>query len=267
MGSCGRGWRYYEATGIPKDGMWNYAVNPFTQRKLSSDTRALGAGGAMGSGIKSANEMATIAENFAGLRVMTATTQSKYTSSAGADRVGALSGNPDVTYLAAKDTMTQILPVDSFEANLVIRAGEQVQITGRNRLNLSTRDLVIDETGSPIVWTATVTTDVTLSGTGTGNITVTGPAIFEATGAFNTVDTAPVSGDVVTLLGAASATHQPNLFWHKEAFSIGTVALPKLSAQETRAPQRTASALKSRAVLISSKTRTWSGLIFCLRSL
>ena len=79
------------------------------------------------------------------------------------------------------------------------------------------------------------TADVTLSGTGTGNIVVTGPAVFETgagLGAFNTVDSAPVSGDVVTILGAASATHQPNLFWHKEAFSIGSVALPKLNAQE-----------------------------------
>lgn len=221
-----------DASGVPKDGMWNYAVNPFTQRKLANQNRALGAGGTAGGSIKKALDLAVIDDNFAGMRVMTATTQSSYTSSAGADRIGALSGNPDVTYVAAKDTMTQVLPVNGFQANLVIKAGEQIKITGRNRLNLSTRDLILDETGSPIVWTATVVADVTLSGTGTGNVTVTGPAIYEAGGAFNTVDSAPVSGDVVTLLGAASTVYQPNLFWHKEAFSIGTVNLPKLTAQE-----------------------------------
>lgn len=224
-----------ESTGIPMDGMWNYAVNPFAQIALSDEQRSLGAGGSAGGLVKSAHERAIITEDFAGMKVMTATTQAKYTSGSGADRVGALSSNPDVTYVTTKDTMTQILPVSGFEANLDVKAGEQVQITGRNRLNLSTRELILDGTGDPIVWTATVAADVTLSGTGTGNITVTGPAVFESgagLGAFNTVDSAPVSGDVVTLLGAASATHQPNLFWHKEAFSIGSVALPKLNAQE-----------------------------------
>ena len=224
-----------ESTGVPMDGMWNYAVNPFAQIELADQQRSLGAGGSAGGLVKSANDRAVINEDFAGMRVMTATTQSKYTSGSGADRVGTLSSNPDVTYVSTKDTMTQVLPLSGFQANLEIKAGEQVQIAGRSRLNLSTRELVLDGTGAPIVWTATVTADVTLSGTGTGNIVVTGPAVFETgagLGAFNTVDSAPVSGDVVTILGAASATHQPNLFWHKEAFSIGSVALPKLNAQE-----------------------------------
>ena len=224
-----------ESHGMPMDGMLKYAINPFAQIALASNQRSLGSGGSSGELVKEAHKKAMITEDFAGLSVMTATTQAKYTSGSGADRVGALSGNPDVTYVGAKDTMTQILPVQSFEANLEIKAGEQVQITGRNRLNLSTRELILDGSGAPITWTATVNADVTLSGTGTGNIVVTGPAIFEATGAFNSVDSAPVSGDVVTLLGAASATHQPNLFWHKDAFSIGSVALPKLDAQENTA--------------------------------
>jgi len=224
-----------ESTGVPMDGMWCYAVNPFAQIALADQQRGLGAGGSAGGLIKSANDRAVINEDFAGMRVMTATTQAKYTSSSVADREGTLSGNPDVTYLATKDTMTQILPVADFGNNLVIKAGEQIEIAGRSRLNLSTRELILDGTGAPITWTATVAADVKLSGTGTGNITVTGPAVFETgagLGAFNTVDSAPISGDVVTLLGTASQTQQPNLFWHKEAFSIGSVALPKLNAQE-----------------------------------
>lgn len=221
-----------ESTGVPMDREWCCAVNPFTQNALSDVQRGLGAGGSAGGAIRTALEKATITDDYAGMRVLKATTQASYTSGSGADRAGTLSGDPDVTYVTAKDTMTQVLPVSGFNANLEIKAGEQVQITGRNRLNLSTRELVLDATGNPIVWTATVTTDVTLNGTGAGNITVTGPAIYEASGAFNTVDSAPTTGDVVTILGAASATHQPNLFWHPNAFSIGTVALPKLNAQE-----------------------------------
>jgi len=225
-----------QATGVPMDNMWTYVVNPFTQTALANEVRSLGAGGAVGTDIKTALDTATISESYAGFgRVMTATTQASYISDSEADRAGTLSGNPDVTYVTAKDTMTQILPVQDFGNDLEIKAGEQIQITGRNRLNLSTRELVVDASGNPIVWTGTVTADVILSGTGTGNITVTGPAIFETgsgNGAFNTVDSAPVSTDVVTLLGAASTTKQPNLFYHKQAFGVGFVELPNLDAQQ-----------------------------------
>jgi hypothetical protein len=102
-------------------------------------------------------------------------------------------------------------------------------------LNLSTREAVVDEAGAQVVFTATVAADVTLGASGEGNITITGPAIFEATGAYNTVDSAPISGDVVTLLGNNSTLIQPNLFWHKQAFSIGSVPIKKLNSTDTLA--------------------------------
>jgi len=222
--------------GVPQDMPWHYTVNPFTQRKLASNQRSLGAGGTAGALISESHRKATITENFAGFdNVMTATTLASYTNDADADRAGTLSANPTVTYAAAKDTMTQSLAVTAFGANLVVPAGSTIQITGRNRLNLSTRQLILDETGAPIVWSGTVTADVTLGAVGEGTLVVTGPAIFEAGGSYNTVDTAPVSGDVVTLLGAASAIIQPNLFWHKQAFSIGSVPIKKLHSTDTLA--------------------------------
>ncbi len=222
-----------KAAGIPEDADWNCAVNPYTQVTLADQVRSLGAGGVAGSEVSAAMRKATIAEDYAGLRVMAASTLSSMTSHSGADRVGALSANPDVTYVTAKDTMTQVLAVSGFTANLEVRAGEVVQIAGRYRLNLSTRQPVVDDTGAKVLYTAVVTTAVTLSGTGTGNLTVSGPAIFEAGGAYNTVEAAPISGDVVTLLGAASTLYQPNMFWHKEAFSLGFVTIPKLKATDT----------------------------------
>jgi len=186
--------------------------------------------------ITEAHHKATIVTNYAGFdRVMTATTMASYTTDSEAGRVGALSANPNVTYVGAKDTMTQALVVDGFGNDLEIRAGETIQITGRNRLNLSTREVILDASGNKIVWTATVTEAVTLSGTGTGTIIVTGPAIFESAGAFNTVDAAPVNGDIVTILGAASTTFQPNMFWQKNAFSIGSVPIKKLYSTDTLA--------------------------------
>ena len=227
-----------ESSGIPKDGMWNYTINPFTQTSLASDQRSLQAGGTAGELISEAHKRSIITDQFAGMRVMSAVTLNSITTFSAADRVGALNSNPDVTYLTAKDTMTQDLDVNAFGANMEVRAGDVIQITGRNRLNLSTRQPIIDETGANILFTG-VCRAVTLSGTGTGTIVISGPAIFEAAGAgagaYNTVDSAPVSTDVLTLLGANSTLLQPNLFWHKQAFSIGSVPIKKLHSTDTLA--------------------------------
>jgi P22 coat protein - gene protein 5. len=218
-----------ESTGVPKDGMWKYFMNPYTQRSLASDQRSLGGE----TGQMTANQMAVVTNNFAGMKVMTATTLDNYVTPSTADRAGTLSANPDVTYVTAKDSMTQSLAVTGFGANLAVKAGDVIKITGRNRLNLSTRKAYIDETGANVEFTATVTADVTLDGSGAGTLVVTGPAIFEADGQYNTVDSAPVSGDVVTLLGAPSSIIQPNLFFHRDAFAIASVPIEKLHSTDT----------------------------------
>lgn len=224
-----------QANGIPMDGGWYYAVNPYTQRSLASNQRSLGAGGSAGGLIKTAHEMATIADDFAGMRVMTATTLASYLSpSYSGDLAGTLSAAPNVTYLAAKDTMQQTLAVTGFTGNVTVPAGTVVQVTGRNRLNLSTRQPVIDENGNQVVWTAVVVADATLTA-GAGNLVVSGPAINETDGAYNTTDTALDAGDVVTILGAESTRYQPNLFWHKQAFGIGSVPIKKLHSTDTLA--------------------------------
>lgn len=220
-----------QATGVPMDNPWCYAINPFTQRKLASDQRSLG--GETGS--MTANQRATITENFAGMKVLTCNTLANYTTPAGADRAGTVVGTPVATYAAAKDTMTQVVGVTAFQANLTISAGETVTITGPNRLNLSTRNPIVDETGAKISWTATVTEDVTLGASGDGNLTLTGPAIFEANGQYNTVDAAIGAGDVITLGGSASSIIQPNMFWHKQAFTVASVPLKKLHSTDTLA--------------------------------
>ena len=220
-----------EATGVPMDSDWCYTMNTFTKRKLASDQRALGGE----TSAMTAHQKATITEDFAGMRVKSATTLASYTTGTGADRAGTLAANPVVTYTAAKDTMTQQLSVTGFQANLVVAAGERITIAGCNRLNLSTREPIIDESGNNVLFSGTVTESVTLDGSGAGTLVVTGPAIYEAAGAYNTVDSAPTSGDVVTLGGSASTLLQPNLFFHKDAFSIGSVPMEKLYSTDTLA--------------------------------
>ena len=84
-----------------------------------------------------------------------------------------------------------------------------------------------------VVFSGTVTAPVTLGASGEGTLVITGPAINEALGQYNTVDSAPLIGDVVTLGGAASTIIQPNLFWHKQAFSVGSVPIKKLQSVDT----------------------------------
>jgi len=130
--------------------------------------------------------------------------------------------------------MIQSIPVAGFGAGSdTIKAGEIVQVTGRGRLNLSTREAILGKAGTEILWSGTVTADVTLSG-GAGTLLVAGPAIIESDGQYDTVSSALTSGDVITLLNAApSKVYQPSMFYHREAFGMGTVKLPKLFSTDT----------------------------------
>jgi len=222
-----------ESTGVPMDNDWCYTVNPYTQTTLAGVDRALG--NVPEGQFSDAHRKAIITENFAGMRVLKATTLDSYTIAAGADRAGTLTAAPTPTYVGAKDTMTQTLAVTAFQANLVVKAGETIQVAGSNRLNLSTRQPIVDGAGANILFTGTVQSDVTLGASGEGNIVIAGAGIYEATGAYNTIDAALANGAVVTLLGTAADIVQPNLFWHKQAFSIGSVPIPKLFATDTLA--------------------------------
>lgn len=219
-----------DSIGVPMEGERYYVMNPFTATNLASAQTGLNAADNL---VRTAWEKAQISSNFGGLRALTSNALAAYTSGTTSDRVGALAANPDVTYVTHKDTMIQSLSVNGFSNNLTIKAGEIITIAGRNRLNISTRETVVDSTGAAIIWSGVVTADVTLSGTGTGTLLVAGPAIYEANGQYNTVASAPVSGDVVTVLGSASTLYQPNLFFHKQAFGLGTVKLPKLYSTDT----------------------------------
>ena len=215
--------------GVPMDSPWRYVMNPFTSGALSDAQNGLTAADQL---VRTAWEKAQISRDFGGMMAMTSNALTSYTTGAGADRVGALNADPIVTYVAHKDTMIQTLVVKTVDAALPVKAGDVVQITGRNRINLDTKELIFDETGSAIPWRATVTADATASG-GIVTLLVAGPAIFEANGQYNTVDSAPLENDVVTILGSASTVYQPNLFFHEQAFGLGTVKLPKLYSTDT----------------------------------
>ena len=219
-----------DSVGIPTNGDRYYVMNPFTTTNLAVAQGALNASDGL---VRTAWEKSQISSNFGGLRALTSNALASYTSGTASDRAGTLSGSPDVTYVTAKDTMTQVLAVTAFSASATIKAGEIITIAGRNRLNLSTRETMLNASGAAIIFAGTVTEDVTLNGSGAGNVTVAGAAIYEANGQYNTTATAATSGDVVTLLGSASTLYQPNMFYHEQAFGVGTVKLPKLYSTDT----------------------------------
>lgn len=220
---------HLSATGVPNDSPWYYAMNPYTQVNLADAQNSLAAGDSL---VQTAWQKAQIAKDFGGLKALTSTSLGSYTTGAGADRVGAVNGAPTSTYVSVKDTMQQSIVVDAFNASLPIVAGDVIEITGVNRVNRATGTLVTDEAGAAIPFRATVVSDVTMS-SGAGTIVISGPAIFEANGQHNNVDIAIPDNAVITVLGSASTAYSPNIFYHQEAFGLGTVKLPKLYSTDT----------------------------------
>lgn len=220
-----------KATGVPSDMPWYYVMNPFVTTNLADTQSGLASGD--NRLVNTAWENAQLSRNFGGLQAITSDALKTITSSANSDRAGTLSATPDATYLTAKDTMTQALVLADFGAGSeTITAGTVLEVTGRNRLSLSTREPIIGADGAPIKWRATVTADVALVA-GAATVVATGPALQEADGQYNTVDTALTSGDVVTMLGTEATAYQPSLFYHPQAFGLGTVKLPKLFSTDT----------------------------------
>lgn len=220
---------YFEALGVPMDSDWNYVMTPYDAVKLASVQSGLAANGQ----VDSAWQRAQVTNTVAGLKVMTSNALASFTTGSESDRTGAINGTPTVTYVGHKDTMIQTIPVDAFGAgSTVIKAGEVIQVTGRPRVSLATREQIQDNAGNTVLYRGTVAADVTLS-SGAGNITVSGPAIYEANGQYNTTASALADNDVVTLLGSESELRQPNLLFHPNAYGVGTVKLPKLYSTDT----------------------------------
>jgi hypothetical protein len=219
-----------DSIGIPQDGERFYVMNPFVRTTLAGVQLSLNQTGPM---VQSAWEKAVVTNQLGNMTALSTASLGTYATNAGADRAGTLSATPTATYVAHKDTMLQTLAVTGFQANLVVSAGEVIQVTGRGRVNIATKQTMLDASGAQVLWRGVVQTGVTLGASGEGNLTVAGPAILEATGAYNTVASALTSGDVITLLGAASTTYQPNMFYHKDAYGIASVKLPKLYSTDT----------------------------------
>ena len=218
-----------ESSGVPKNKNWCYFLNPYSQAALASEQRSIGADPAF----TQSNAEAAVVRRFAGFDVMTATTLPTYTLPTTGDLVGAVNGTMDVTYATHKDTMIQTITVDGVGTFTgTIPAGTQVQVTGLERLNMSTREAIRDASGNAVLWRGTVQSDASLT-SGAGNLSVAGPAIYEASGAYNTTSAALADNAVITILGTDATTYQPNLWWHPDALCLASVPIKKLHSTDT----------------------------------
>jgi hypothetical protein len=240
------------AMGIPSDNLY-YVMNPFVQQNLADAQSALASGKT--SLVDSAWERAQISRNFGGANVMSSNAIKTRVSSTTGDRAGAVASVGASTYVAHKDTMIQTINVDAFSGTPVVKAGEIVEVTGKYQLNLATREPMVDGAGNLVKWRGVVTEDSAAFVGGAGSIKVAGPAIYEADGQYNTVNAALADGDVITILGTDTTTYQPSLLFHKQAFGLGTVKLPKLYSTDTVATTEDGFSIRISKYADGDKTR------------
>lgn len=222
---------HMKSIGVPQDKPWYYVCNDHVGATLAALQTALSPG--QGSLVDTAWERSMISKNMGGFRVMTSNALASRTNTTAADLAGTLSGAPTLTYLGAKDSMTQTWAVTGFTASATVKAGSVIEVTGKYRSSLATRDAVFDASGAQVKFRAIVTADVTLGSSGEGNLVMSAPAIYEANGQYNTTTAALATSDVVTILGSSGVVYQPALFYHPQAFTLTTVQLPKLYSTDT----------------------------------
>jgi hypothetical protein len=135
------------------------------------------------------------------------------------DATAAVNGaNQNVTYESVADNYQQTLAVDGFGANDTLNAGDRIEIDGVFAVNAKTRQ----STGQLAQFV--VLEDVTLDGTGAGNLTIASPIIID--GAQQTVTAAPADNASISVIsGASGEVVAQNLAMHKNAFTLAFAPL------------------------------------------
>lgn len=230
-----------DSVGVPVGkGDTFYVMNSFSNAALADAQNSLTAADGL---VRSAWENSQISSRFGGLRALSSNALKTYTAGAVADRIGSLNATPDATWLTHKDTMIQTLALTGLTISTTdaLKPGDVIEFTGtgalaRSYINVKNREVVLGPTGTPQKWRCTVVTGGNTDGSGNVTVTVTASAIFGATGLdaqFQNISAALTSGDIFTILGTEDVIYQPALAYHKNAFALATLKLPKLHATDT----------------------------------
>jgi len=219
VAQCGA---YMKDLGI--EGEMYAAINPWAAKDLAKAQSGLYAADGL---VKTAWENAQISMNFGGLRAFTSNGLANVTIGTASGAV-ALAASPTVTYSALKDTYQTTLSIDGLGAGETITAGTQLEFPATYMLNQQTKSVLVNGS-TPVPFTGTVLEDATADGLGVISVTISGAPIYDATNPqYNTVNRAVLINDVVNILGTASTTYKPSLFYTKGFFGLGSVQLPKL---------------------------------------
>jgi hypothetical protein len=223
---------FMQSLGVPSDNNRYAQINPYSQVALADAQSGLFSAGK----VDTAWERAQISTNFGGVMAYTSNALNNHTNGNQVSNAGiTVASAPTQTYLSTKDTYTMQLALTGLTANTgTINSGDVIQVTAASGgvfwLNQQTKEAFPDGVGNFVKWTATVLTGGTAGAGGNLTVVVTGPSIFEADGAYNSVSQAIASGDAVSVISGATDGQivQPNLFYHKSAFGLCTVKLPPL---------------------------------------
>ena len=205
----------------------NYAVmDPWSAQRLADAQSGLHGSDKL---IQTAWEDAQISGNFGALMSNGLASRSQ----------GAFGGtltvqaNPTVTYIAVKDTyqFTVTLAGATASVNGFLKAGDQIKFTNTFWLNQQSKQALYNGS-TPISFTATVLQDANSTAGGQVTVTLSGVPIYDAAPQqqYNAVSRQVVAGDAVTVIGTASQTMKPNLFYNKFFCGLGTIPLPKLNS-------------------------------------
>lgn len=122
----------------------------------------------------------------------------------------------NVTYDTAKNTWTQSLICDGFDASSTLKAGDVFTIDSVYMVNAKTK------ASTGILQQFVVTADATAS-SGAVTLTISPPII--TSGPHQTVDAAPADNAAITNVGAASTNYRQNMVFHKNAMALAVVPM------------------------------------------
>ena len=222
---------YTTALGFPS-GMVYGQVNSYARRNLADSIKGIFSQ----SDAMTAWERARIPNMTGGLELFMSNTLKSHTTGDW-DAGLQLNAAPTQTYVSGKDTFQTTMVLKGADTSVTgfLKAGDVLQITGRAFNNFKSREQASGEGGAALLYTGTVNADADSDGGGLVTVVLNGPAFYESGGQYNTISSALDTADVVTLIsGTASTAYVPNLFYHKSAFSVGSVAQKRLKGWETR---------------------------------
>lgn len=208
----------------------NYAVmDPWSAQRLADAQSGLHGSDKL---IQTAWEDAQISGNFGGIRALMSNGLASRSQGAFGGTL-TVQANPTVTYVAVKDTYQFTVTLAGATASITgfLKAGDQIKFTNTFWLNQQSKQALYNGS-TPISFTATVLQDANSTAGGQVTVTLSGVPIYDAAPQqqYNAVSRQVVAGDAVTVIGTASQTMKPNLFYNKFFCGLGTIPLPKLNS-------------------------------------